>query len=758
MADPVPQEAHDHAAVVFSRSFRFVEWKFVIATPATSTPFGDRDGTQYQAVREIDRRKWIYAFRNNHEREQYADVYEEIRVDKNGDMAAVPLDKIGQGDPEPLGRTMCLPRRRFGNPLVYRFFASRVRLRQAQIKELKAKVTAFAPPVLLDPGDNLSVFEHKGQLLVPVVDPVTVALHLHDAFTAAADDIVNYTAAHKENSHRTSVERRRKKHLLATLLKSIIGEPSNTSANNLVNALKDRQWPLEDFLAQYDTQLQWRVERRDRMGSFLTRWLQSDAIRIAAAASKDASKESWPRFLTQWCQSITRLGESPPGRHYLDALLNDRTHFIHTYIWPQKKLPEDGVQAVRKGGMTIFEAWKTLAERKILAKGAKVGELVSTLEVLLLPTGKQLVKPIDQVVHYGNMLRTQETIRAVGVISPDGIKPARPFAAAPARFGAIVESINLVLAISSSGDKLASSDPRTRQLALIGLVGSSLDAASAIGSLMKNSQKVVATMSFVSGVIDVYLGHQELKNAFKAGDTDTANAVFITTAGSTVGVTGTFMALAAVPGAQIVAVVGLLIVAIGSIYKLLVSKDPIEVFFGRCSWGAKHLTPGKPDWTPTDFKEWQGEKEFDRQLEALLNIICKVEVTPGDTFRVLKCKMGWLPPYATLKVRYQEKWRDSAHDGAIDAEIELSDKGPRVTPKTAAVATPDGQNGVKIELKRLGKLTMKDPHDGPRDILKKKNVNLDLTSVEVFSRLIVSFDGTANVALPHSKPASTRFL
>ena len=120
--------------------------------------------------------------------------------------------------------------------------------------------------------------------------------------------------------------------------------------------------------------------------------------------------------------------------------------------------------------------------------------------------------------------------------------------------------------------------------------------------------------------------------------------------------------------------------------------------------------------------------------------------------------MGWLPPYATLKVRYQEKWRDSAHDGAIDAEIELSDKGPRVTPKTAAVATPDGQNGVKIELKRLGKLTMKDPHDGPRDILKKKNVNLDLTSVEVFSRLIVSFDGTANVALPHSKPASTRFL
>ena len=189
---------------------------------------------------------------------------------------------------------------------------------------------------------------------------------------------------------------------------------------------------------------------------------------------------------------------------------------------------------------------------------------------------------------------------------------------------------------------------------------------------------------------------------------------------------------------------------------LLVSNDPIEVFFGRCSWGAKHLTPGKPDWTPTDFKDWQGEKEFDRQLEALLNIICKVEVTPGDTFRVLRCKMGWLPPHATLKVRYQEKWRDSKHDGAIDTEIELSDKGPRLT-SGAAVVTADGQNGVKIELKRPGKLTDKNPHDGPYDIIKKKNVNPDLTSAEVLSSLIVSFDGIAKLRLPHSGPASTRF-
>src|SRR5262245_40634775 len=238
MANPIPQKVYDEAAAVFSQSFRFVEWKFVIAAKGTSTPFGDRDQPQHKATKEIDRQKWIYVFRNNHEREAYADIREELRIDKNGEMAATPYDEIEKelqtrGKPAPLGKTMCLPRRIFGKPLVYRFFASRVRLPLAQIKELKTKITTFAPPVIFDPGKNLSVIDRNGELLVPVVDPVTVALHLHAAFTAAADDIINYAAAHKENQNAKIVERRRKKHLLATLLKSIIGEADNIAANNL---------------------------------------------------------------------------------------------------------------------------------------------------------------------------------------------------------------------------------------------------------------------------------------------------------------------------------------------------------------------------------------------------------------------------------------------------------------------------------------------------------------------------------------------
>ena len=71
------------------------------------------------------------------------------------------------------------------------------------------------------------------------------------------------------------------------------------------------------------------------------------------------------------------------------------------------------------------------------------------------------------------------------------------------------------------------------------------------------------------------------------------------------------MALTAIPGGQIVAVIGLLVVAIGFIYKAVAGKDPIERFFAHCSWGKEHLKAGHPDWSPTDFKDLQGDKEFD---------------------------------------------------------------------------------------------------------------------------------------------------
>lgn len=750
MGDPILQKAYDEAAAVFSQSFRFVEWKFVIAAKGTSTPFGDRDEPQGKATTKIDREKWVYVFRNNHEREVYAAIREEIRIDKSGKMAATPYDEIEKelkkrGDPVPLGNAMCLPRRIFGKPLVYRFFASRVRLPLAQIKELENQVTTFAPPVIFDPGKNLSVIEKDGELLVPVVDPVTVALHLHSAFVVAADDVIDYTAAHAglSKTKRETVERRRKKHLLATLLKGIIGEESNTGANDLVHELKGMQGPLEAFLAHYEGEVQSRVDRRDRLGAFLVRWLSSEALKIAAAAYKGSPKDSWVRFLVPWCHAVTRLGETPPGRNYLVKLLDDKTHFIHTYVWPKDELSDDQFQSIRKGGMTVLEAWQTFAEARILIQGGNyVDDVVESLRKLRrFKQGQKLTTTsIKEIV------AIDKTIKATKLIDPGPVETVRNFGSEPKAFGAIVESVNLLFAIRSTMDVMKGDDPRKKELAIIGLVGSSLDAASAVASLLKNTEKVVAVLGFVSGVIDVYLGHVEMTKAFKDGDQDIANGAFLTAAGATIGTAGTIMALVAIPGGQIVGVIGLAVVAIGFIYKWIKGKPPIQRFFNRCSWGKDHLLAGGGDWSPTRFEDWKGEKEFDHQLEALLNIICKVEISHGDTFRDLRYKMAWLPPNAKLVARYEETWKDEADNRTIEGEVVVTDKGPMSrNPGIAAYA--DGKNGVKLAIVP-GQLSKKNPHMDIK-VGDFRPPNPDLKKSVASGKLLVTFDGTANVTIPH---------
>src|SRR4030095_1254759 len=269
--------------------------KYIIAAKGHSAPLGDRGEPKQKAIRKIDRKKWIYVFQHG-DGEEYAAIKEEILIDASGEMSATPYhetekDLNKRGTPLPLGKTMCLPRRIFGKPEVFRFFASRVRLPLAQIKQLENTIFKFAPRTILDPDNNMSVIQQDGELLVPVVDPIPIALHLHAACSAAADDVVDYTSAHNglSESKRRKVARRRKKHLLATVLKGIIGEESNTSANNLVHELKGMQAPLEEFLEHYEQEIQRRVDRRDRLGTFLVRWLASDAMKVAAAAYAGSS-------------------------------------------------------------------------------------------------------------------------------------------------------------------------------------------------------------------------------------------------------------------------------------------------------------------------------------------------------------------------------------------------------------------------------------------------------------------------------------
>ena len=741
------QQAYDSATAVFSRAVRFVEWKYVIPAERLSAPLGDREEPPHKATKPIDRVKWIYVFRHD-PGAKHAPIREEIRIDERGEMAATPHDALektlaARGMPVAIGKTVSLPRRVLGKPTVYRFYASRVRLPLPQIKALEACVYKFAPATILDPRDNTSVVQNGGEWLVPVVDPITVALHFHAAFSAAADDIIDYTAAHEGLSpdERRRVERRRKKHLLATLLKGIIGEKGNKVGDNLVHELKGMQSPLEEFLTHYDQHLDWRIRRRDRLCTYLVNWLSSDAIRVATAAHQ--ASNAFAPFLVPWCHAITRLCEAPAGRKYLLSLLDDKTHFLHTYVWPAGPVSEDAIQTIRKGGMTVLEAWKTVAEARVLLKPAayatNVAEVVETLRELRRSKlrGKLTPQALKDIVDVNGKIKATMLLEAAAV------EPVHHFAAEPRRLGAIIESVNFILSIKSTMEKMRGDDKRAKELALIGLVGSSLDAASAVTSLLKKGQRVAATFSFVSGVIDIYLGVEEMNKAFTDGDQDVANGAFLTAAGATIGTAGTVMALMAIPGGQILGVIGLFVVAAGFLIKVLKGKDPLQRFFDRCSWGNHHLQAGGADWSPTRFEQWKGEKEFDYQFEALLNIICKIEIAHGDTYRQLKFTIAWLPPNAKLVVRYDEVWRNSADSRTLEGTVVMTDKGPTSSnPRLAA--TPAGKSNVAVTAD-VGL-----PSKPPTVVVNNIRVpHKELKRAAVTAKLLLTFDGMAAVTIPH---------
>ncbi|MGC4093001.1 MAG: hypothetical protein QM756_34965 [Polyangiaceae bacterium] len=637
------QEAYDSAAVVFSKPLRFVEWKFVIPSENASVPFGDKGQDPAKAVREIDGERWIYVFR--HDGSGYAALKEVIRLDPSRDLYTTPMSPEKAGAAVLVGKNMRLPRRVLGVPKVYRIYASRVKLDKARIEALEATIHKFAPKVLLEPTQNNSVLVGKDELLVPVVDPITITQHLHAAYEAAANDLLNYTTPHAglSSGEYRRVTQRRKKHLLARLMKGLIGEKENDNdvTSKLVHELKDMQVGIESFLLHYEEQVRARSRHRDHMANLLVKWLGSDAMRVAAQAHRVSGEDPWVRFLVVWCHALKRLNESLPGRNYVTSLLKDDKHFVRTYVWPSKDLSNDQFQAVRKGGLSVLDAWGVLAEAHVLTHLSTdvSADVVTTLRRLRrwkVDTSKFTAKHVQEIAGLDRTIRATKLILPAEVAAEATLDFARReklqhFEFDADSLGLIIETVNLVFAIQAASEQLKSADPKERELAVVSLVGSSLDAASALGSVLKISERRLAVLGFASGVIDVYLGVQDMNKAYKQGDQGAADGAFVTAVGASISTSAALMLLMAIPGAQVVGAIGLAVTALGSIYKMINSKSDLDMFFLRSSWGTEFGKPGQPDWSPVNFEKWKtdSDKSFDYQLEALLNILCKI----GDQLR-----------------------------------------------------------------------------------------------------------------------------
>jgi hypothetical protein len=725
------QEAYETSVAVFSRSFQFAEWKFVNCKTIPPQPFADADRPTTEAIlkvgRDGTRAKWLYVFRDGGD---FADNQEEFHVDEKGAMSVVS----GKGR-TPVGNTVCLKRMVLGNPQIYRLYASRVRLQPEQIKSLRTTIQKFVPRTSLAPGRNTSVVVDGDKLFVPAVDPLTVALHLHAAYEAAADEVINYTLPHDQLDADTKkrVARRRKKQLLAQLIQSLMGDRKAKARDSLA----DRGWSVETYLDHYATALEHRVRIRNHAAKALVSWLDSPALRVAYDAHKAAGKDSLASFLKVWYRVHRRLSEAPEGRTYLKGVLATSSHFARPLIWPDKAAAKDVSQdvrgAIRKSAMAAVEAWKEFAAvRVLIVSGSDIaGDAASSLNRLL--GGKtEIVKAntAGRIVISGSDKQLAEL----------GVKG----------LGAVIELVNFALVFRDAMDPKL--DAEARQLALINLVGSGADAASAVGSLLKQSKRRLSTLGFVSGVIDVYLGIKSAVKASDEGDPDAAAAAVVTTVGSGIGTVGSLLGLLAIPGAGPVAVLGLAIVAFGHLLGFVHSKSPLEIFLLHSQWGAEALKgTKKPSWSPTTFSEWgDAEKGLDRQLEALLNIVCEIEVSKGSSERDFQIKAKWLPPSVSITLTYAEQWKQPKDSRSHQTTITLDGSNPPKSSNAVFVVTPIS-NGVSVRVpdKYMGPTSTRHPSKpGSADEFQHAKVTVGLT---------LKFDNVTSANVPHGGPMIKMF-
>lgn len=777
--DPVTQDVHDKAAAVFSRSFSFVEWTHVIAS---KTPSGIREGNTLPYRESFPPgttkgERWIYVFRRWRDIDPF-DVVEEIHLSANGNLTATASDNLlkevaARGKGEALGKTMTLPRRIRGRVQDYRFYCSRVQLPLAQIEALAGvtkkpespeaisfdkqplSIDKFAPPVFLHPGKNTSVFEANGRMLVPVVDPITIAQHLHAAYAAAADDVLDYTMPHQglDATRRERVDRRLKKVLLAQILKGILDQEEKANGNDLIQQIGfSGRGAIDVFIQDYNAQVQSRVNNRDRLAGILTRWQESPALKIAAAAHRKGPRGAWAEFCVPWCSTLARLDQSRQGRDFVRRLVDDNDHFAHGILWPTKRPTDDDIQMVRKSSMTTLEAFKVYAESRIITVrwSASAKEIARKIERLAgFEAGTLEIRAITKSVA-GKTFKYE-------AVAFSASHDVRGEAKALRGLGALIESVNLLFGFRSAADGLKSADPQQRELIMLGLFGSALDAANAIGGVLKVNEKLLSAFGLISGVIDIYLGVEDQKKQIALANQGGADGAFVTAVGATVGTAGTLLAMLAVPGANIIAAIGLAIVASGDVYKVVKGRSPLEILFARCTWG-RERKDGKADWSPVDFKEWYGRDGYLYQLQALLGIICEFDVDNGDTYRDLTFKLGWVPIGARLGVTYEETWADIVGSRKVDGYVTFTEKDPKVTGPFRVS---------KYEPKEL-RLTVNSP-DLPKRSLTR-TVNRRTRDGEIFQVILpaeglrakvtafvnIDFDGIAKVSIPIGRDPKTK--
>ncbi len=740
------EHAYDAAIAVLTAPVSFVEWTTLkvesFATPdptisddwspvGVSMHYGSQE-YEWEPTRAIEGERYIYVFSRRAWAKGTPTFVEELHLRADGQIEVAKLDARrydraldGKDSPIPekpqwikVGTTMRFARRLRGSRMLHWFFASRIPLSRRFVEELRLSVAlwvpattfddyAFQPPSTSEPNvtppstfgqwdPNVVTDQGPGALQVPVLDPLTIALHLHLLASSAADDLYDYLTVDERRSAVAleHVEKRQQKLVLGYVVQLVL-KNYNTSYGHEMHDVAER---TDKFVRQYWEQVNHRIQENERWWFYLSNWLKSEPIQFLARTHHEHPDKHWLSFLLPILLCLVGANSSVPGRELLKELIEDRKRFkwFRREVLPgyHDEYDEDEkaakYQIPRKFALAVLETLKELAPLFVELGGTeemfRVLAAYGKFNIWIMVDGTmQITDPHKAAEAYAQSAKKLgfKVTNADELVEEWKEITYHPHKTKMLKLAAIVELLDLALSLRQFLKERSNVNSLTLGRSMADTSALVLEFAHGTkGKLLGALFKARGGIVVVAGVLEIVVGTIEAEHAAHKHDYVGKTSAEITITGAAISTAGYLGAVALGISATPFVVAGLIVMGVGAIVGLF--KDtPMDTFLKFCAFGddggGGEIVPGL---------EEMKEGEYGQQLEVLINLICAFQVERADKVRidgdprVARFTMGWFTEKSYMDVDYEDEWFVGTRVGGIPAlnkRVSFGPTGVRLT-------------------------------------------------------------------------------
>jgi hypothetical protein len=717
--------AYSDACAVFTRPFIFCEWKVYAVPSADSTKWAPLGVSKDKSTsyREITHDVWIYVFRKFEGTEATPPVWiEEIFHAKDGTLSVAPVAEqlahlSGNPKVEPktrpavkeIGKTTTFARRINGRRTLHYLFASRVRLPLPSVytlmtgwvgaKLIKAMMIDQWAPAYSFEKDDINLLEKDGKLIVAVVDPITIALHLHTYADAAAQDCIDYGGdlSEKQGGRQSKV-------MLARILQSLLAADQSLYQDVYLEGANEEQtwnpYAVDSFLEEYNYQIGYRQQWRIRWHTFLVNWLDSEPFQVAFRVFCDAAPLE---ALLLICRLLRRISVSELGRGLLLRInsgkpndADDKWGWVSQHIFPAESEPAPVWEMIDKAsGNTIGAVleWAPFVSTGVIPPKYVIQAINAPLAVRLG------VKPATKIITegFGSVPQPQFWRGKHGIeyvkyqIDPGKASEIKgKYAYGFAWADMALKVVSAAFAAKEIAEALGpDADYKKKTVAIITGIHTVADLGASAKEIQGGYKRFAAELAedesketaeaiekyeiaasrlaALAAITDYVIGVKDTITSLREGETGEGVGHLVSTVGYGLEFVGSLAAALSVPGLGVLIMIGGALVIIGNTIVKIFKKTDYQRFVRHCYWGPEYGETGpKKEWAVAPFEQWKDR--YDLQLKSLIELLCQFEIDedrwkakaniPSDPekIRAVEVKLGWLPMGARIEVTYDEVW------------------------------------------------------------------------------------------------------